>query len=58
LPADPSGALVTGRFALDLLAIPGLAEVDETFFVYAFSRDVMAGPVLMATLGEAAVQGR
>jgi hypothetical protein len=38
------GTLAAGRFAFDLLSLVSLPEQTQTYFLYAFSREVMAGP--------------
>lgn len=49
-PVDPSAppAEVTGHFTLDLADLLGARLAPQTWFVYAFSRDVMAGPAQTA----------
>jgi hypothetical protein len=46
-PLDTSDdeAVATGHFTLDLCRLVELATTPQTFFVYAFSGEVMAGPV-------------
>ncbi len=42
-PAE-AGALAPGFFTFDLLSLVTLPKKAQTYFLYAFSRDVMAGP--------------
>ncbi|MCC7536816.1 MAG: hypothetical protein IT379_11410 [Deltaproteobacteria bacterium] len=47
--------VVTGHFALDLLAMDEMPERAQTYFVYAFSGEEMAGPVPAAVVDEASL---
>jgi len=51
VPAQISGEVATGHFAIDLIA-EGLAAEPQTYFVYAFSGEVMAGPTAAALVAE------
>jgi hypothetical protein len=51
------GALVTGHFALDLLALPVMPRVAQTYFVYAFRGEAMAGPLPMALVDPSMLVG-
>jgi hypothetical protein len=42
--------VVTGQFTIDLCKLGNIAGLEQTLFIYAFSGDVMAGPVPMALL--------
>ena len=44
VPNDEMGT-VTGHFNLDLFEIPSMPRVPDTYFLTAFSRDVVVGPV-------------
>jgi len=48
----PEAPVAVGYFEIDLLKIPALLANPQTYFIYAFSGEVMAGPVLMAIVGE------
>ncbi|MBK8229595.1 MAG: hypothetical protein IPK72_03220 [Candidatus Eisenbacteria bacterium] len=50
-PNDPN-PVVTGCFAIDLLSYKTAPWKDETYFLYAFSRESMAGPVPCALVHE------
>jgi hypothetical protein len=39
---------VTGYFSIDLQSLANLNSVDQTFFIYAFSGELVTGPVPMA----------
>jgi hypothetical protein len=41
-------ATVTGHFTVDLAKLKAITETDQTYFIYAFSGEAMAGPVPMA----------
>lgn len=43
---------VTGYFAIDLCTLGTLTGLHQTYFIYAFSREVMTGPVPMAFISE------
>jgi hypothetical protein len=43
-----AGAEVSGHFAVDLLELPGMPRVGQTYFVYALHGEHLAGPVPMA----------
>jgi hypothetical protein len=45
---DPPPSTVTGHFAIDLLQQDGIPRVGQTYFVFAFNGEHMAGPVSMA----------
>lgn len=45
---DGDASSVTGRFALDLLALAGMPRSPQTLFVRAFHGDVMSGPTPVA----------
>lgn len=51
---DPTAGqpVVTGHFALDLLAMDEMPERAQTYFLYAFSGEEMAGPVPAAIVSE------
>lgn len=51
-PAAPE-MVATGHFALDLLANPNIRLTPQTFAIYAFCGEIIAGPQLMATVTEA-----
>ncbi|RMG09524.1 MAG: hypothetical protein D6731_19400 [Planctomycetota bacterium] len=54
--SDPEA---TGGFEVDLLALcPRLAQRPQTYFVYAVSGDVLAGPAPTALVREATLPGR
>jgi hypothetical protein len=55
-PADPPVA--SGHFKLDLMRLTGFSDRTQTYFVYAFAGEVMAGPVLTALVDEAELPGR
>jgi hypothetical protein len=55
VPCDGDASSVTGRFALDLLALAGLPRSPQTLFVHAFHGDVMSGPTPVAFVGEEAL---
>lgn len=59
-PVDPAAEapVVTGRFAIDLLRLRGMQKKDQTYFVYAFSGEVMVGPLLMALVAEESLPQR
>jgi len=45
---EDAGALVaSGQFAIDLFNLPEMPRVAQTLFIYAFSEEVMEGPVLV-----------
>ena len=46
--ADPPQSTVTGHFAIDLLQLDGIARTGQTYFVFAFNGEHMAGPISMA----------
>lgn len=46
LPADKAEA--TGFFTVDLAQLGNLGEMEQTWFIYALSGEIMAGPVPMA----------
>lgn len=46
-PVDPS-FVVTGRFELDLLALPGMWRTPQTHFLYAVRGEHLAGPAVAA----------
>jgi hypothetical protein len=43
-PPDGELPLVTGFFDLNLLRMPGISRTPQTYFLFAFSGDLMAGP--------------
>jgi hypothetical protein len=47
-PVEGAADEVAGRFALDLLATPQVPTSAQTYFAYAFAREVMTCPVPMA----------
>ncbi|MDX2148498.1 MAG: hypothetical protein SFZ23_13345 [Planctomycetota bacterium] len=47
LDASSDGALVTGAFALDARTLEGFDVLEQTFFLYAFSGEEMAGPLVI-----------
>lgn len=51
---DPANPIVTGYFALDLLAAKFLPEVAQTYFLYGFSSEWMVGPVPSALVAQEA----
>ncbi|MCC7536349.1 MAG: hypothetical protein IT379_09055 [Deltaproteobacteria bacterium] len=51
-PIGPTARVVTGHFALDLLAMDEMPERAQTYFLYAFSGEEMAGPIRAAILTE------
>jgi hypothetical protein len=46
--ANAESAVATGWFSVDAAKLKNIAGADETFFIYAFSGESMAGPVPMA----------
>lgn len=48
LPANGAPAEATGRFRIDLLALREMLRVPQTYFLYAFASEVMAGPVRLS----------
>ena len=56
-PIDPAAPPreVTGHFALDMLRTAGMPHVGQTYFIYAFSGELMAGPVPFALVPAAAL---
>jgi hypothetical protein len=50
IPASEARPTVTGFFAFDIASVTRLQDFPQTFFLYAFSREVMTGPVMMATV--------
>ena len=51
VPAQVSEGVATGHFTLDLIA-EGLARDAQTYFVFAFSGELMAGPTPVALVDE------
>jgi hypothetical protein len=45
---DVKGGIVTGYFTVDLCSLKDFIDIPETFFIYAYSGEVLAGPVPMA----------
>ncbi|MDB5105011.1 MAG: hypothetical protein JWP91_2700 [Fibrobacteres bacterium] len=45
---DADSATVTGHFTVDLAKLKPITGTDQTYFIYAFSGEAMAGPVPMA----------
>jgi hypothetical protein len=45
-------AAVTGHFTLDLVATPSISKQAQTYYVYAFSGGLAAGPFLTAFVTE------
>jgi hypothetical protein len=52
LPEGEKAPMVTGHFAFDLGQIAGFTTTPQTYFLYAFSRDYMVGPILTAIVTE------
>lgn len=50
LEGTPEAPVATGFFAFDMSKRASLFNHEQTYFVYAFSGDVMAGPVPMALI--------
>lgn len=50
LAQGPRGPVGTGYFAFDLFALVAPSPMVQTFFVYAFHRDLMIGPVPAAVV--------
>jgi hypothetical protein len=49
-PVDPKAndGIVTGHFDVDLLAFDDMQRLPQTYYIWAFSGEIMAGPNLMA----------
>jgi hypothetical protein len=52
IPAGAETAPVTGYFTLDLIALGALGKTPQTSFIYAFSGEVLEGPVPAALISE------
>jgi len=52
LDSESDTTTVEGTFAIDLFKNENLRIVPQTFAIYSFCGEIMAGPVLMATLTE------
>jgi hypothetical protein len=48
VPRDGNNHEVTGFFSVDLCELGEIAAMEQTYFIYAFSGEAMAGPVPMA----------
>lgn len=53
IPPGEKAPMVTGHFALDLLAAGAMARLPQTVFVYAFSGEALEGPVPVGLVTEA-----
>lgn len=49
-PVDPKAkeSVVTGHFDIDLFTLENLQHLPQTYYIWAFSGEIMAGPSLMA----------
>jgi len=45
---NADSAIVSGYFAIDLCKLSDIAAIEQTVFIYAFSGEVMVGPVPIA----------
>jgi hypothetical protein len=48
--------MVTGHFTIDLCTLAPVAKVPQTFFIYAFSGEIMAGPAPMAFISKSSLE--
>lgn len=53
---DGGRPVAAGQVEIDLLPVADIASSPQTFFIYAFSKEVMAGPALMAVIDEDALR--